>query len=94
MLRLLSASVAAATRAGNIIREVMSTGKLGIVDKVFSLIEYVKLKISNSLSFSPCYTISCREVTTLRRRPIERHSAVSSLALPNVFPASEWREKR
>lgn len=34
MLRVLSASVAAANRAGNIIREVMSTGKLGVVDKV------------------------------------------------------------
>ena len=34
ILRVLSASVAAANRAGNIIREVMSTGKLGIVDKV------------------------------------------------------------
>ena len=34
MLRLLSASVTAATRAGNIIREIMSTGKLGVVDKV------------------------------------------------------------
>ena len=34
MLRVLSASVAAANRAGNIIREIMSTGKLGVVDKV------------------------------------------------------------
>ena len=37
MLRLMSASVAAATRAGNIIRDVMSTGKLGVVDKVSQL---------------------------------------------------------
>ena len=34
ILRVLSASVAAANRAGNIIREIMSTGKLGVVDKV------------------------------------------------------------
>ena len=34
MLRVLSASVTAATRAGNIIRDIMSTGKLGVVDKV------------------------------------------------------------
>ena len=34
MIRLLSASVAAASRAGQICREVMSSGKLGIVDKV------------------------------------------------------------
>ena len=34
MIRLLSASVAAANRAGEIIREVLSSGKLGLVQKV------------------------------------------------------------
>ena len=34
MIRLLSASVAAANRAGEIIRDVMSSGKLGLVQKV------------------------------------------------------------
>ena len=34
MIRLVSASVAAANRAGQICREVINSGKLGIVDKV------------------------------------------------------------
>ena len=34
MLRLLSASVAAANRAGQIIRDVLESGKLGLVQKV------------------------------------------------------------
>ena len=34
MIRLLSASVASARRAGQICREVLSSGKLGVVDKV------------------------------------------------------------
>lgn len=36
MLRLLSAGVAAANRAGQIIREVLKGGQLSIVDKVYS----------------------------------------------------------
>lgn len=34
ILRLLASSVSAATRAGKIIRDIMSRGELGIVDKV------------------------------------------------------------
>ena len=34
MIRLLSASVAVANRAGQIIRDVLSSGKLGVVQKV------------------------------------------------------------
>ena len=36
MLRLLSASVAAANRAGQIIRDVLKGGQLSIVDKVYA----------------------------------------------------------
>ena len=39
LLKLLSASVAAATRAGHIIREVTSTGQLGVVDKVVIILK-------------------------------------------------------
>ena len=35
MIRLLSASVAVANRSGRIIREVLKTGQLGIVQKVW-----------------------------------------------------------
>lgn len=34
MIRLLSASVAVANRSGNIIREVLKSGRLGVVQKV------------------------------------------------------------
>lgn len=34
MIRLLSASVAVANRSGNIIREVLKSGQLGVVQKV------------------------------------------------------------
>jgi hypothetical protein len=63
MLRVLSASVAAANRAGNIIRDIMSTGKLGIVDKVslkhmnlgsFSVWDYI---IGYSTVFSTVYVL-------------------------------------
>ena len=57
MLRVLSASVAAANRAGNIIREVMSTGKLGVVDKVSG---------SNiSLGRVTIYKLSCSHLDVL-----------------------------
>ncbi len=39
MIRLLSASVAAANRAGDIIREVMKSGNLGLVMKVGGLVQ-------------------------------------------------------
>ena len=39
MIRLLSASVAVANRSGRIIREVLKTGQLGIVQKVWLLRE-------------------------------------------------------
>lgn len=38
MLRLLSASVCAANKSGNIIRDILKTGKLGIVEKVTPII--------------------------------------------------------
>lgn len=37
LLRLLATSVTAATRAGKIIRDIMSKGDLGIVEKVCNL---------------------------------------------------------
>lgn len=40
LLRLLASSVTAANRAGKIIRDVMSRGDLGIVNKVFSRIRF------------------------------------------------------
>ena len=41
MLRLLSACVTAAERAGHIIREVTSAGQLGVIDKVSNCTESV-----------------------------------------------------
>lgn len=37
ILRLLASSVSAATRAGKIIRDIMASGELGIVEKVCTL---------------------------------------------------------
>lgn len=54
MLRLLSASVVAANRAGRVIREVLKSGELSVVDKVstttrtypFRYIQYSDLTIN------------------------------------------------
>lgn len=44
-LRLMSASVAVANHAGNIVRDIMKKGNLGIVDKVWMKISLLFKKI-------------------------------------------------
>lgn len=47
ILRLVSCSVAAANKAGNIIRNVLQNGDLGVVDKVRHEPFYIIIKIMN-----------------------------------------------
>lgn len=52
ILRIVSASVAIANRAGNIIREIMKKGELGIVEKVISIFFIiVRVSLLKSSSF-------------------------------------------
>ena len=50
MIRLLSASVAVANRAGTIIRDVVNSGQLGVVQKVRSLSLCLCLYLSLSVA--------------------------------------------
>ena len=65
MIRLLSASVAAANRAGQICRDILNSGKLGTVDKVSSYIVYFTIQKINIVG---CF----RVVMTHRLKQIER----------------------
>ena len=50
MIRLLSASVAVANRAGQIIREVLRSGELGVVEKVLYGNAYLRVEVGLGLS--------------------------------------------
>ena len=45
LMRLVSSSVAVANRAGGIIRRIMKTGSLGVVDKVCCIFVYLKIDV-------------------------------------------------
>lgn len=62
ILRLLASSVRVADRAGNIVRDIMSKGDLGIVDKVKTVQHYSKLRRFHS-KFLTCETVTnCEKV--------------------------------
>lgn len=51
LMRLVSSSVAVANRAGGIIRRIMKTGSLGVVDKVCCIFVYLKIDVDKLQEF-------------------------------------------